>query len=811
MKEFYIRRYRSDPQDTSGRRGLLRVNDTGRITYADADAEVLLGYGHGDLRDCPVSRLIATRQDDPFASGHRHQFRLGHPVTITLRHNDGYFFTAEVALRLEQRDADQPADARIVWRDGLQLDPRLLQMMETSAGLGLWELDLASNQVSWSEGLFSLLELRPGCDITPEQALFYCQGNQPRVRALFRRCIRTGQGFDHTFELITARQNLRRVRLTGRAFHEDGQVVRLAGTLVDQTATQQQERAANEARELLGAILGASQDLVVAVDRELRLICCNDAYRHHFEATYQCRPQVGDSLAELLQAWPNDRRLLERLWHRTFEREGFTVEMPLTTRHSGAPVFEVHYQLLRSRDGETLGAVHVARDITDKVRSGGRRAYLSSHDPITGLLNRREFLARTGKWLESGHAQGGALLYLDLDHFTSFNDTAGSGTCDRYLRELASAIGLKVRQRDALARLAGDTFALLLENCAEAEARKVASNILELIEEFVFEWQGQQLATTASAGLLLLGEGLEEAPKDLLSQAADLCHTAKVAGRNRLHAAYADSEALQESEARRLLSHIHQCLDQHTLVLEYQSLRPVSSVTWGDHIEILARFQNPDGDGLLRPGDFLPVAERFDLAKRIDREVIRQTLDWLSRHRLLEPRLKYCGFNLSLASVLDDGFAEFLQTQLAASAFPNESFCLEVSEAHATQYPDEVAVLCDALHELGCRVALDGAGASVESYTLAARLPVDIIKLDQKMVQQLERDPVQQVMVEALHKIAEGAGKATVAPFIEDDDTLRRIRALGIHFGQGYRLHRPRPLADLTPAVVDLETGRIGG
>ena len=122
-----------------------------------------------------------------------------------------------------------------------------------------------------------------------------------------------------------------------------------------------------------------------------------------------------------------------------------------------------------------------------------------------------------------------------------------------------------------------------------------------------------------------------------------------------------------------------------------------------------------------------------------------------------------------------------------------------------------VAVLCDALHRAGFRVALDGAGASVESYSLAARLPVDIIKLDRRIMNDLERDPVQQIMVDALHRIAETAGKETVATFIENDETLRKVRTLGIHFGQGYRLSRPRPLDELKPAEVELSTGRIGG
>jgi EAL domain-containing protein (putative c-di-GMP-specific phosphodiesterase class I) len=90
-------------------------------------------------------------------------------------------------------------------------------------------------------------------------------------------------------------------------------------------------------------------------------------------------------------------------------------------------------------------------------------------------------------------------------------------------------------------------------------------------------------------------------------------------------------------------------------------------------------------------------------------------------------------------------------------------------------------------------------------------MPVDIIKLDHKIMEHLNDDPVQQVMVEALHKIAEAAGKVTVATFIENDDTLRKVRTIGVHYGQGFRLGRPRPLDELKPAEVRLSTGNIGG
>ncbi|WP_273204446.1 EAL domain-containing protein [Marinobacter subterrani] len=814
MKEFIIRRYRSEHVPTSDRQTVVRIDDEGKVLFADHQAEAILGYDASELEGQPVHRILASRQDDPFAPANRHRIERGQNVLVTFRHKEGFFYTGSLSLRLDMRDSDKAASATITLCDSTSRDSRLLRSAESNAGFGIWELDTRSNEMTWTEGMFQILELKPGSDITPEQALFYCQTGQARVRAMFRRCMRTGESFALQLDILTSRQTPRRVILNCRALKQSGRVQRLGGTLVDRTGEMRLDRARQNAEQMLTATTRATPDLVVAVDSSFHLLHFNAAWASQFAQTFGVDPGPGDNLSELLRDFPNERRLMERLWRRAFERDSFVVEMAMAQQSRELPVHEFHYQRLTNEQGEVTGAVHVARRIEPRLNHASNGDYRIRHDPVTGLMNRKEFIARLHRTLEQkSHREScDSLLYLDLDGFERFNDVAGSGTGDRYLRALAGNLGVRVRQRDALARLAGDTFALLIENCPDSRARKIAQETLDLIGEFVFEWQGQTLQTTASGGLLVMDSEIPGDPEQLLSQAADLCHTAKTSGRNRIHAARALAGHTDDSTASKRVAQIREALDNHHLVLEYQAMRPVASPTWGDHIEILCRIPaTPDADTVLKPDDFLPIAERFDLAKRLDRQVIRQTLDWLGRQPLLEPRLKYCGFNLSLASVLDDTFADFMAQALRESPFDPDCFCLEIREAHATQYPDDVAVLCDALHRAGCRVALDGAGASVESYSLAAKLPVDIIKLDRRLVQHLEDDPVQQVMLEALHRIAEAAGKVTVATFIESDDALRKVRTLGIHYGQGYRLFRPQPLEQLTPAAVDLTTGRIGG
>lgn len=788
MKEFVIQRYRTDAPAGSDRQALLRIDDEGKVLFADHNAEAVLGYDASELEGVLVRTVLASREDDPFAPVNRHRIERGQNMLVTFRHKEGFFYTASISLRVSMRDSDEAASARITQQENSAIDSRLLRAAESAAGFGIWELDIASNQITWTEGLYRLLELQPGTDITPEQALFYSQNGQARIRALFRKCARTGNPFTIELDILTARQQQIRVTLNGRALKASGRVRKLGGTLVGRTGEMHRDQCRERAeRILIASIFGIT-------------------------------PRPGDNLSQLLAKYPNERHLAEQLWQRAFEQDSFIVDMPITQQSGEWPVYEFHYQRLTGSqtDGksETTGAVVVASDISSRASNTGDSEYRYRHDPVTGLTNRREFTARLQRSREqrSGETAGASLLYLNLDAFGHFNSLAGNGACDRYLRELASNLDVRSTPQDTLSRLSGDTFALLIENRSETAARKIADDTLSLIRNFVFEWQGRQLQTTASGGLLILGKDTPADPEQLLGQAADLCHDAKTSGRNRVHTAHASRPKADASDSNEYVDQIRKALDKQALILKFQTLKPIASVTWGDHIEILCRIP---GDGnhepWLQPDQFLPVAERFDLAKRLDRQVILQTLSWLGDHRLLEPRLKYCGFNLSLASVLDDTFADFMESALRVSEYLAECFCLEIREAHATQYPDEVAVLCDALHRIGCRVALDGAGASVESYSLAAKLPVDIIKLDRSLMLRLGDDPVQQIMVEALHRIAQDSGKITVATFIENDDILKKVRTLGIHFGQGFRLCPPKPLAELAPVAVDLSTGRIGG
>lgn len=820
MKEFYIyRSIRSEQAGEEPKRARIKIDDAGLISYLDPTAESFFGVDLDELQGQPLRKLVATRQDDPLAPAHAETLRRGDAIQLTFKHKQGAFFTGKLVAKLDDSQGSGRDDMIIQHRAETPVDQRILKLIEDTAQLGSWELDLQRNLLYWSDGLYRLFDLRPGQEINPEHALYYFHDQQHRMRAIFRRCMSKGKAFDLTLSLHTANQRQRWVRLTGRAIRRDNKIVSMIGTLQEISTQQQQQQQMVQGQLLLDAALDATQDLVLAVDRQFRILMVNRSYQAQFDKTFGNTPQVGQDLLSLLADFPNERRLFQRLWERAFDRETFCVEMPLAQMDRELPIFEIRYHRLMT--GQTLlGAMHLARNVTAKTRVSDNLNYLSSHDPMTGLLNRRELLSRVKRAIEITQTRGTpqALLYLDLDDLNPMNESAGPGASDAYLRELATQLSLKVRQRDSLARVAGDKLAVLLDNCSEAEARKVADNLRQQIEQFTHVWQEKTLQTTVSGGLVPILASLPTTlsttgtanAEDVLIIAADLCQAAKSAGPSRIHVHRQQDTSSSEVERQAQLKTLQHCVSSGNLTLMYQAIKPVNSVTWGDYIEILVRLQcSQDDTKIWYPDEFLPIAERYDLACQLDRQIIANTLQWLADHELMEPRLKLCSFNLSLASLLDPTLPDDIARLLENSPYGADRFCFEIREGDAIRHADAVFTCCERLRDIGCKTALDRAGASAQSYSLVARLPVDFIKLDQHLVNGLATDSVQLVIAEALHKIAEVSGKQTIACFVENDETLREVRRLGIHFAQGFRLGSLKPLDELAPVQLDLSTIRM--
>ena len=423
----------------------------------------------------------------------------------------------------------------------------------------------------------------------------------------------------------------------------------------------------------------------------------------------------------------------------------------------------------------------------------------AAHDPLTGLLNRREFEDRLAAIVDIGRSGRNehALCYLDLDRFKLINDTCGHLAGDRLLQQISAVLKNHVRKSDTLARLGGDEFGVLLEHCDLGQAQRVAKVILEAVEAFEFEWEESKFQIGVSIGLVPITADSGDVT-DVLSAADTACYEAKDQGRNRIHLYHAEDEDLMRRHGEmQWVGRINRALDEQRFVLFYQPIVHIGNgAAHGERMELLVRMVDEEG-GLLLPGSFLPAAERYGLSAKLDRWVVESAIRWLSEHRGSTRRLEMCAINVSGHTLNDDGFVDFVVEQLETLKVPPSLVCFEITETTAINNLKSAVTFMKELHKIGCRFALDDFGSGVSSFAYLRSLPVDILKIDGQFVRDMATDEVDAGMVTAIHQIAQVMKKETVAEFVETEAVLNRLKRVGVNFAQGYGIGRPAPLETL--------------
>ena len=211
------------------------------------------------------------------------------------------------------------------------------------------------------------------------------------------------------------------------------------------------------------------------------------------------------------------------------------------------------------------------------------------------------------------------------------------------------------------------------------------------------------------------------------------------------------------------------------------------------HYEILLRLCNDNGENV-PPGAFLPAAERYGLASRIDRWVVSQVFKWISEHPRLSPEDCCFNINLSTQSLGDEPFQKFIIDLFKSYRFPAQHFCFEITETAAIANLDVARQFMQGLRDQGCRFALDDFGSGLSSYAYLRDLPVDYLKIDGSFIRNILADPVHLAMVRSINDIGHVMGKQTVAEYVQDQATIEKLAHLGVDYAQGYGIGHPMPL-----------------
>ena len=460
---------------------------------------------------------------------------------------------------------------------------------------------------------------------------------------------------------------------------------------------------------------------------------------------------------------------------------------------------------VKDEQGEMTHYVCIQENITQDHEANKQLSFQASHDALTGLTNRREFLYRCERILANfkEHEHEHAICFMDLDQFELINDSCGHVAGYELLRQLGQVLKSIVRKRDTLARLNGDEFSVLMEHCSLDHAHRIATELLQAVNDYEFYWEGKSFRVGVSIGLVPIISPVASLT-ELLSQADAACNMAKKAGRNRIHVYHAQTTQLVEQQSElTYIARINEALNGQGFCLYAQSVESIDGRS-RKSVELLLRMNDGDSN-LILPGIFLPVAQRYDLIEKVDSWVINKAMDLLSENPDFLNHYDFVSINLADHSLTNDNILDLIITRLKDTGIAPEKICLELSEVIVISNLNAAIRFVTILKDLGCRFTLDNFGKGVSSFSYLKNLPVDYLKINGLFVKEMPNEPLNVVLVKSIHEIGQVMGIETVAEFVESEEIMNMAKTAGVNYAQGYGIHNPQPFEELLNGQVKLD------
>jgi diguanylate cyclase (GGDEF)-like protein/PAS domain S-box-containing protein len=526
-------------------------------------------------------------------------------------------------------------------------------------------------------------------------------------------------------------------------------------------------------------------------------------------------PQVHDLLGISQEEWLTDpyswsRHVhpddLDRVWDEY--AQALEADVPLDREyrmlHEDGSVRYVVEQTypIRDTDGTAYMVQGLIFDVTHR-KSQEELAFLAYHDRLTGLANRQLFEEMLGVTLSRAKRTNSsvAVLFVDLDHFKSVNDTMGHHAGDLLLQEIATRLRPCTRDADLLCRRSGDEFLVFLSDLdpvhdhAVVQAELVAERMIATFDES-FLLDGATYRGSASIGLSLYPHDAHDV-SSLLKHADEAMYAVKHRQRG-THALWSGGRGESATEPS-MTARIRRAVDEEDWVLHWQ---PIVELATGRPVaaEGLIRWRDLSG-GLVQPGDFLPLAEEMGLIEAIGdwvvQELCRQRVAWAAEG--IDLRLSV---NLSPRQLWSAHLADKVLGHLREAGVDPRDVILEVGEPVAMADPERAQKVMHELQAWGLGLAIDDFGVAQSSLARLRTMPADVLKIDRSFVHGVHEDPWQQGVVRAAVGLADHLGVTPAAIGVESEAEATFLREAGVELAQGFHFGRPACASDLAEAMA---------
>ena len=431
--------------------------------------------------------------------------------------------------------------------------------------------------------------------------------------------------------------------------------------------------------------------------------------------------------------------------------------------------------------------------------------YIERHDGPTGLLNRKAFetILKTSIDDSKKHGSTHVLMTISIDQFKTINDTVGYAAGDSLISKIVNLLKEIINDGEVnvLGRLAGNDFGIIFKETSLVTAANKMKAIRKSVADFQFNWNTRSFPVTLSGGFVVLKKDANSSAK-AMTESDIACRTARNHGGNRIVAYRADNlEMKQEQSNMEGVWNLKKAFKENSFELFAQPIHPLGKGKFNlpfHHYELLIRMVGEDGN-FVSPDEFIPVAEYFSMMPELDRWVVHEAFMHIAEVEYND-LLPVFAINLSGQSLDEASFLDFVLDEIKKLDVDPRMLCFEITEAVAVNDLTLATKFISTLKSLGSSFSLDDFGTGVSSYGYLTSLDVDFLKIDGIFVKDLMRDPIARNIVESVTQVGKSMNLRIIAEYVEDEKIIALLTKMGVDYGQGYGISKPRPIKEMISA-----------